>query len=201
MVEIALNVTYASKGAARGCRNGRTRSIASFSNQRMSAIFQARSAPLMECGSVTANNRNSPKMAGSRNCVQGEVLASTGSLGALPDAADWIASGTDVRSAEAIGEVLLCLSYLQDSQHRCRGVSGREARLPVQPPISRPPLDFPATKSVLTVTPLEYGKWPSLLPESFPASLRGLRDAIRGRKRMKQKYRDLMAKRKIDDAH
>jgi hypothetical protein len=61
-------------------------------------------------------------------------------------------------------------------------------------------LDFPATKSVLTVTPLEYGKWPSLLPESFSASLRGLRDAIRGRKRMKQKYRDLMAKRKIDDA-
>jgi len=31
------------------------------------------------------------------------------------------------------------------------------------------------------------------------AYLRGLRSAIRGRKRMKQKHRDLMAKRKIDD--
>lgn len=33
----------------------------------------------------------------------------------------------------------------------------------------------------------------------FFAYLRGLRGAIRGRKRMKQKHRDLMAKRKIDD--
>jgi hypothetical protein len=32
------------------------------------------------------------------------------------------------------------------------------------------------------------------------AYLRGLRGAIRGRKRMQQKHRDLMAKRKIDDA-
>ena len=46
--DAALDETYASKGATSGCASGRTRSIASFSNQTTNAIFHARSAPLVE---------------------------------------------------------------------------------------------------------------------------------------------------------
>src|SRR5664279_2202088 len=88
MVENALHDTYASRGAASGCASGRTRSIASFSNQTTNAIFHARSAPLMEYGSVMANNTNKPKIMGSSNPVRRDSLGSTGKLEVLLSAED-----------------------------------------------------------------------------------------------------------------
>jgi hypothetical protein len=54
-------------------------------------------------------------------------------------------------------------------------------------------------KSHLNLSALEHGVACDE-PSGLGAYLRGLRGAIRGRKRMQQKHRDLMAKRKIDDA-
>jgi GT2 family glycosyltransferase len=64
--------------------------------------------------------------------------------------------------------------------------------------------DYPATifRTLLPRIMVHQFLWAGLAARqgNLLAYLRGLRGAVRGRKRMRQKYRELMAKRKIDDA-
>ena len=81
----------------------------------------------MECGRVTTNKTNNPKMAGSRNRSEMEVALSGFKAELLAGEGGWFAPGTEVLASIAIRKVKLPLSYPQKENVTAGGTKPNES--------------------------------------------------------------------------